>query len=102
MAKYVSKPVEIEAIQFKGYNLPEIRKFVGETLVTFDTSASTLIVHTNHGPALAEPNDWIIKISRGEFYPCPPEVFEEKYDSVEALKAEKAKLEQLFGVEDDV
>lgn len=33
MAKYKTKPCEIEAIQWNGINLEEIKSFVGESLV---------------------------------------------------------------------
>ncbi len=80
MGLYVSKPVQIEAIQFRGNNVAEIREFGGEAIGSFDTSALTLMVMTNHGNVLAETSDWIIKTSKGECYPCKPDVFAEKYE----------------------
>lgn len=88
--KYRKKPVEIEAIQWNGMNVPEIIDFA-EDACTIDMLAYsntdqpiyTLVIHTLEGDMLAKPGDFIIKGVKGEFYPCKPDVFEQTYEMVE-------------------
>ena len=42
-----------------------------------------LYILTLEGEMKANPGDWIIRGTRGEFYPCKPEVFAEKYKILE-------------------
>ena len=79
MAKYMKKPVVIEAIQFCG-NFDEIEMFCGGDA---EFRNGELVVATLEGPLRASPNDWIIKGIKGEFYPCKPDIFESTYELVE-------------------
>ncbi len=80
--KYRKKPVVIEAVQWNGNNLKEMRSFIGsETLMPDWTHA--LPIRTLEGPLFAEINDWIIKGVKGELYPCKPDIFEATYEAVE-------------------
>lgn len=91
MAKYKTKPCEIEAIQWKD-NTTEIKEFCGKncTYSVCDTAwevgkgtpIETLVIHTLEGDMIASRNDYIIKGLRGEFYPCKPDVFEQKYELI--------------------
>lgn len=81
--RYKTKPCEIEAIQWNGDNLDEIRKFVGLSLVSWEPNTEdyfNLIIRTLEGDMKASLYDYIIKGLRGEFYPCKPDVFERKYE----------------------
>ena len=90
--RYKTKPVEIEAIQWTGLNLEEIKQFVGESLEydILDTAWEVgkarphiyLRIHTLEGIMNASEGDYIIKGLRGEFYPCKPDVFEKKYEVI--------------------
>ena len=90
MAKYKTKPCEIEAIQWNGLNLEEIKEFVGESLIydIIDTAWEVgkgrphvlMKIKTLEGDMQASEGDYIIKGLRGEFYPCKPDVFEKKYE----------------------
>lgn len=53
--KYRKKPVEVEAIQYTGKNLPEM---------------------------IVSELDYVIKGVNGEFYPCKPDIFEKTYERV--------------------
>lgn len=92
---YFSRPVQIEAIQFLGHNAPEVKKFASEVnpeaIGFFNPVTSTLVVNTNHGPTTAEPMDWIIKSSKGEFYPCKSDVFAEKYEDDKPEETDETK-----------
>ena len=82
IGKFKKKPVVIEAIQFTGENCIEIIHFMGgpwQNLELNDTDWPA--IHTLEGTLTASPGDWIIKGVKGEFYPCKPEVFAEKYES---------------------
>lgn len=70
-AKYVKKPVEIDAEQIN-----EIR-----------------IINTLEGDVTANPSDWIITGVKGEQYPINDKSFKELYDPCENGKYKKKPLE---------
>ena len=78
MAKFRKKPVMIEAIQWKGDNLEEIKDFMGY----YEYAKKNLIIHTLEGKMIAQVNDWIIRGVQGEYYPCKPDIFEKTYEPV--------------------
>lgn len=81
--KFVSKPVTIEALQLSRENRGEVLRWLGETNYQdrkFDPV--NVLILNEHGPVLAEPGDWIIRGTRGEFYPCKDSTFREKYAPV--------------------
>jgi hypothetical protein len=88
--KYRAKPVEIEAIQFDGtyVNAKVIMDWVGNSFTMMwhyaevDNFCAALTIDTLEGRMWAKPNDYIIKGTRGEFYPCKAEIFEEKYERI--------------------
>lgn len=55
--QYRKKPIVIEAIQWNGRNLEEIKNFVGVAL----THGEKLIIHTLEGDHEAKVGDYIIK-----------------------------------------
>lgn len=104
--KYRKKPVEVEAIQWGGGNLSEVREFVG-VMENMDGDASTcrftapferdddgevmwfdglarLWVEANTSWLPIEVGEWIIRDSRG-LYPCKPDIFEQTYDAVRRI-----------------
>lgn len=90
--QYRKKPVVIEAIQWNGANLEELKNFVGPslhwgtvTLYGFTNNEQMLrvIIHTLEGDHEAKVGDYIIKGIQGEFYPCKPEIFAKTYEAVE-------------------
>jgi len=81
MARYRKKPVVVDAIQWRGDNLDEVREFLGFNPITGPTGA--LMLYTLEGVITASPNDWIIKGVQDEFYPCKPDIFEQTYEAVE-------------------
>lgn len=86
MARYKTKPCEIEAIQWTGLNLEEIKAFVGEALICKVVEGRphvSMKIKTLEGDMQASEGDYIIKGLRGDFHPCKPDVFEKKYELVE-------------------
>lgn len=89
MARYVKKPVVIDAFQFtEKTTLKEIYTFFGvindtdEKPFNLTTSNSLLSIKTLEGTMLAQTGDYIIKGIKGEFYPCKPDIFEQTYSLV--------------------
>lgn len=79
--KYRKKPVEIEAVQWTGDNLAELRKMDGFNSV-HTCFGGRLSIKTLEGMMFASVGDYIIKGVQGEFYPCKPDIFEQTYDIV--------------------
>lgn len=86
MSKFRSKPVVIEAIQWLGLgdnnrimNWLAQRKANVEGWLFHDTD---ITIPTLEGAMRASVGDWIICGTRGEFYPCKPDVFATNYEEV--------------------
>lgn len=77
MKFYRKKPVVIEAMQWMGNNLEELRRFAPEAL-----RPQSMGIVTPEGVMTISEGDWVIKGVEGEFYPCKPSVFEASYDEV--------------------
>lgn len=93
MAKYRKKPVVVEAIQWTGSNLEEIRNFVGSDLIEdymefFDIKRTLkkmlvdIAIDTLEGTMRVDYGDYIIKGVKGEFYPCKSDIFLATYEEV--------------------
>ena len=91
--KYKKKPVIIEAIQFDGLNLEEIKDFVGNKL-KYDIIDSAwqvgkgephilMEIETLEGNMKVSKMDYVIRGISGEFYPCKPDIFEKTYEYYE-------------------
>ncbi len=83
--QYISKPVEVEAIQYNDDNSylkmrDKWDNFLGIHYVT--TGLNELRIKTLEGTMIARVGDWIIKGTEGEFYPCKDSVFKRKYEAV--------------------
>ena len=88
--KYRKKPVIIEAVQWNGINLTELKEFVGDSLkyeyydAAYEAGVAPPVIdvtiHTLEGDMKAEKGDYIIKGVKGEFYPCKPDIFEQTYE----------------------
>ena len=79
--KFRKKPVEIEAVQWKGNNWTEVYFFCKDPKI-MGWSDNTLSIETLEGKMTASLGDWIIRGIKGEFYPCKPDIFEETYEEV--------------------
>lgn len=79
--RYKTKPCVIEAIQYNGSNVEEIRNFIGESFEV--KTIEGIYVRTIEGIMKASVGDYIIKGLRGEFYPCKQKVFKRKYEVIE-------------------
>ena len=80
---YRKKPIEIEAVQWRGEdNCQEVFTFVGMEHPEDETDHSAIFIDTLEGLMRADVGDWIIKGVKGEFYPCKPDIFEATYEPV--------------------
>lgn len=87
MAKFRSRPVEIEAIRMPALNEP-VGDFLdwavktGLQLPAFSSDGSLPIETPSGLTVTARPGDWIIQGVHGDFYPCHPDFFERNYEAV--------------------
>ncbi len=83
MTRYRSRVVEIEAIEWDGDNIAEIRRFMAPSephcSAGFTDIDQVIGIQTLEGQMTARVGDYIIKGTEGEFYPCKPSVFQRKY-----------------------
>ena len=90
--KYRKKPVVIEAVQWNGLNLEEIKEFVGGSLIYEISDAAWKVgkgaptvymeIKTLEGNHVCTEGDYIIKGVQGEFYPCKPDIFKQTYEQL--------------------
>ena len=91
--KYRKKPIVIEALQWTGSNYAALREWGAPVTILPESNrpgrGEALIIGTlEDGPNceavhIADPQDWIIKGIKGEFYPCKPDIFTATYEPVE-------------------
>lgn len=78
--KYIKKPIPIEAIQWTGDNIDEIRDFISTE--EYNIRGGSLYIKTLEGDMFAPIGSYIIKGVNGEFYPCREGIFEKTYEEV--------------------
>jgi hypothetical protein len=88
--KFRKNPVVIDAFQVRKDNLKALEAFVGsfgdsykEHFQFIDQGAdgASLKVNTLEGTSYnVQPDDWIIRGVKGEYYPCKPDIFEKTYE----------------------
>lgn len=85
------KPVEVQAVQWNGGNVDEIRAFVGDKLELYYPTLDPLlvfpIIHTPKGDMNVLEDDFIIKDIEGEFYSCKKEIFNKTYECLGAFES---------------
>lgn len=83
MSKYITKPVEIEAVQYLG-NIEEIEDFINNKVFKYsDTTDGHFIgISTFMGTIKVELGDYIIKNGSDDYYPCKPDIFKSLYTKV--------------------
>lgn len=85
--KYRKLPVGIEAWQFNGedrYAWPSWLKGHPAAVFQCDDRGNTALIEipTLEGTMVANPGDWIIQGTKGEVYPCKPDIFAATYEQV--------------------
>ena len=81
--RWRKKPVVIDAVQWSG-DMGEVQAVLGRQFETFGGGYSgSLRIRTLEGDHRCDPGDWIIRGTKGEFYPCKPDIFKELYEPAE-------------------
>ena len=86
--KYKRKPIIIEAMQFDGspQSAIEISKWMGlgkdDDLDELIDDDSCMSIETLEGVMKEHEGSYIIKVVKGEFYPCKSDIFEATYEEV--------------------
>lgn len=88
--KFKTKPVEVEAILFNGFNHDELVEWTDHKFNEVDVDdrvddpeITAEIWDYLHSTWIGvKDGQWIIKGTKGEFYPCDPETFDWKYEPV--------------------
>ncbi len=80
--KYIKRPLVIEAIQFNGANIEDIRLFAGKKLSAYSATEGKLYISTLEGMMLVSQYDFVVKGIKGEFYPIKQDIFEDSYDEL--------------------
>jgi len=101
--KYRKKPIEVEAVQYTGDNLEEVKAFALDKIYSFvyhetkfdadgcgakSVPMEIWAIHTLEGDMAVCVGDYIIKGVNGEYYPCKPDIFEKTYEAVLRLEKE--------------
>lgn len=76
--KFRKKPVVIDALQYTGFNIAELREW--SPAVTWSDIHGAWAVRTLEGDMKISRNDWVIKGVQCEFYPCKADIFEATYE----------------------
>ena len=85
MPMFRKKPVVVEAMQLTDPNTPEqVAEWCGGRVEQLPRAGGgpscCIVISTLEGDMRANVNDWIIKGTRGEFYPCKPDCFGDTYE----------------------
>ncbi|WP_336802523.1 hypothetical protein, partial [Kaistia sp. MMO-174] len=97
MAAFRKKPVVIEATQFEGTmeSANRVLAWIGShggyaTRAHMMMPEKGIIIHTLEGNMTAAVGDWVIKGTKGEFYPCKPDIFVETYEPATPLPTQSS------------
>jgi hypothetical protein len=95
MSRFRKKPVEVDAVQWTGKNHAEIFELMSGSAPAIEHAPESwahrcaevdrlgLTIPTLEGNMTANQGDWIIRGTKGEIYPCKPDIFAEIYEPVE-------------------
>lgn len=94
--KFRKRPVVIEAEQFfeskepwpSGVEKSDTTSVWGPRKMPRD---KVFIIRTPEGPMAVTEGDWVITGTRGEQYPCKPDIFKDIYEPVESSQEEPSK-----------
>lgn len=85
--KYRSKPVTIEAFEFtgvdSGHKMIEAWGEDFEKLALFNPEAEQMGIENPAGLVRVNKGDFVIKATDTDFYPCPPDIFHKRWQSLE-------------------
>lgn len=85
MPFFRKKPVVIEAMQWRGPSDDSaLSEFLGRWEWCHNSEGFPCIktLESGGGFHIVDTNDWVIKGTKGEMYPCKPDIFETIYEAV--------------------
>lgn len=86
MAKYIKKPIEIEAVRnVDGVfdEMPDwLKEAIDDNTVDKYNNYGTYGVITLEGIMICPPGSYLIRGAMGELYPCRGDIFKRTYDQV--------------------
>ena len=101
MGKFIKKPTVIEAVKFTRNNIKEVLAFIG-SIPSVDYIAECeeenekflqycdrickegIKIYNDNNETIAYLNDYIVKLSNGEFHPYDKDIFEKRYMECES------------------
>ncbi|MEU9891371.1 hypothetical protein AB0M95_02105 [Sphaerisporangium sp. NPDC051017] len=91
--RFRKRPVEVEAVQWRGDNVAELVSFAGFRFRTVvagahggDTDVTAEVLDVLHSTWVGiKTGQWVIRGVKGEFYPIDGEVLQETYEPVVSL-----------------
>lgn len=86
MPRFIKKPVAIDAIQWTGENLEELRQLWGEKILRNEKCRTELLVQGSEIYFSPTTWDWIVEDEGGELSVYGPDEFKETYEAVEKRK----------------
>jgi len=75
------RPLVVDAYRYDGDNAVDIAHWAGQPNA-YITLRGDLVIRTFEGDHKAEPGDYVMRGTRGEFYPIKPEVYDDVYEPV--------------------
>jgi len=84
---YRKKPVVVEAFKWTGGPDPEddpvwvVNAIRAGIIYIVPHQPPVLLIRTLEGEMTAQVGDYIIKGTKGELYPCKPDIFEDIYEA---------------------
>ena len=82
--KYLNKQIEIEAIQFKGDNIEEIKELAGAYFS--EAEKGIYVIETMKGGEILKVTDYLVKENDGVFYPLDKDMFKNHFEVSETKK----------------
>ena len=82
------KPIVVEAVQYLPHDTcADVAKLLGlhhspKACEADKSGRMEWIIETSEGAMVVSPGDWVIRGTRGEFYPCKPGPFEDTFEEV--------------------
>jgi hypothetical protein len=83
------RPIEVEALQWTGDNLPEMRSFAGDNFEVrvdpgehYPEATGRVFDHLHRTWIFVQTHDWVVRDGHGAFYPVRDAVFKEIYEKV--------------------
>ena len=82
MPRFRKRPVEVEAMQYTGKNVPALHEFCKDIRISGGIIGNLYVIALE-GLMNVSEGDWIVKGVAGEFYPVRPDIFEQTYEVID-------------------